>query len=58
LRGSQNLIINPELKKKKVTKVTEICDDTSANPKKLFFGFVYGFIVSVSFNEPNTKIIN
>lgn len=45
LRGSENLIINPELKKKKITKITEICD-------------VDGFVVSITFNEPLKKIIN
>jgi len=45
LRGSENLVINPELKKKKVTKITEICD-------------VDGFIVSIVLNEPLKKIIN
>ena len=44
LRGSENIIINPELKKKKVTKITEISD-------------VDGFVVSVCFNNPMTKKI-
>lgn len=45
LRGSENVVINPELKKKKITKITEICD-------------VDGFVVSISFNEPLNKIID
>lgn len=44
-RGSENIIINPELKKKKITKITEICD-------------VDGFVVSISFNKPLEKVIN
>lgn len=44
LRGSENLIINPELKKKKITKVTEISD-------------IDGFVMSVSFNIPLHKEI-
>lgn len=44
LRGVDQIVINPELKKKKVTKITEISD-------------VDGFVVAVSFNTPNIKII-
>ena len=44
LRGSENIIINPELKKKKITKITEISD-------------VDGFVVAVVFNQPLNKII-
>jgi len=42
--GSENISINPENKKKKITKITEICDAD-------------GFIKSVCFHEPNTKFI-
>jgi len=45
LRGSEDIIINPELKKKKVTKITEICDAD-------------GFVYSVCFNDHNKKEIN
>jgi hypothetical protein len=45
LRGSEKIIINPENKKKKITKITEISD-------------VDGFVVSVSFNNPYNKVIN
>ena len=44
-RGSEQIIINPELKKKKITKISEICD-------------VDGFVVSVCFNNPLDKVIN
>ena len=45
LRGSEYIVINPELKKKKITKITEISDSD-------------GFVVSVSFTKPLTKKIN
>lgn len=44
LRGSEGILINPELKKKKITKITEISD-------------VDGFVVAVTINLPLDKII-
>jgi len=42
--GSEYIVINPENKKKKITKITEICDAD-------------GFIISVCANKPKSKKI-